>query len=466
VPVNNPPAGGHSIIAFPARDFISADGYKDAAKVDVFVIHNGNIASSAKDIVPQGTTGLVEVNHPGGGCWVGNTPWLQPGDIVRTVAKDASGTPINADETTVANVTAERPIKTAADTVVVHGTATAPGGGQLPSDQIEQRLVTSTANSFTVNGKRQIRASVAVGSEGTLSYDSPTSTRWTATYKGLSADDVTRALGAESRGIWLGAVPAAGFELTIFENGDAVSGGPGAPCTAPAAPRPQVSLGATSLDFTNGSTKSVTIKNTGSGTQALRVDRAYIAGADPGSFQITKNACDGATIPAGSTCTVNVTYNTADGAAKTASLNVADNTNIVGFQSVALNGAGTTASPTPTPTPTPAPAPGTGVAPKFTLSPSPVGFGTVTSNTTKTSTVSVKNSGTVGFTVTPGTPSSTAFQVAGSTCTGTLAPGKSCNITVSFKPAAAQFYNGTLDVVGDNAGTKTTVTLSMTGTGK
>ena len=99
VPVNDPPAGGHSIIGFPARDFISADGYTDAAKVDVRVIRNGNIVGSAADVIPQGPTGLVEVNHPGGGCWTGTTPYLSPGDVIETIAKDASGTPFVIDQT-------------------------------------------------------------------------------------------------------------------------------------------------------------------------------------------------------------------------------------------------------------------------------------------------------------------------------------------------------------------------------
>ena len=45
--VNEPPAGTHSIIGFPERDFISADGYTDAATVDVQIIRGGNIVAGA-----------------------------------------------------------------------------------------------------------------------------------------------------------------------------------------------------------------------------------------------------------------------------------------------------------------------------------------------------------------------------------------------------------------------------------
>ena len=52
---------------------------------------------------------------------------------------------------------------------------------------------------------------------------------------------MTKALGGETRALWLGPDPAAGTELTIFELPDALSGvlngvmdGPTPPCTAPA----------------------------------------------------------------------------------------------------------------------------------------------------------------------------------------------------------------------------------------
>ena len=79
-------------------------------------------------------------------------------------------------------MTAQRPVQTGPTSFEIHGTAVAPAGGQLPLDQIEQRLVTSTANAFAVNGKRTIRADSTGTQQGTLSYDSATSTRWTAKY--------------------------------------------------------------------------------------------------------------------------------------------------------------------------------------------------------------------------------------------------------------------------------------------
>jgi predicted RNase H-like nuclease len=110
------------------------------------------------------------------------TPWLHAGDVIQTQAKHADGSVFAVDQTTVSNVTAQRPVQTGANEVTVHGTAADANGNQIPLDQIEQRLVTSTANAFALNGKRTIRAASA-GANGTLSYDSATSTRWTAVYK-------------------------------------------------------------------------------------------------------------------------------------------------------------------------------------------------------------------------------------------------------------------------------------------
>ena len=240
-PPNEPPAAPIQILVFPQRDFVSASGYDAADQVIVDVIHPNNVTFStdpANPVIPQADpralpgapfAGIVEVNHPGGACWFTTTPDIRPGDIVRI---EIVGGP-NAgrkDQTTVANVTAQRPVETAPNTVVVHGTAVAADGvSQIPIAQLEQRLV-ANKDSFDLNGRRTLRAINVAGADGTLAYDAPTATTWTATYTGLSAADVTRALGSESRILWLGRTPQEG---TIFEIGAAVFAGPAAPCTAP-----------------------------------------------------------------------------------------------------------------------------------------------------------------------------------------------------------------------------------------
>lgn len=68
-----------------------------------------------------------------------------PGDIVRIVV-DSSPDPSRvavADQTAVAGVSAGRPTNPAPGTIVVHGTAAAADGIQLPTDQVEQPLVSA-----------------------------------------------------------------------------------------------------------------------------------------------------------------------------------------------------------------------------------------------------------------------------------------------------------------------------------
>jgi hypothetical protein len=247
-PANNPPVSPHQILVFTQRDFVSASGYAAVDRVVVSVIHpNGTVVSTGNDpgqwITPLDDpraapgspfAGIVEVNHPGGACWFTATPDIRAGDRVRIdiVAGPRAGA---ADETTVANVTARQPVRVDASTIAIHGTAVASDGlTQIPIGTLEQRLVAG-GDAFAVNGRRTLRATDAPvkPGDGLLTYDSPTATTWTATYTGLSPADVQRALGAESRIMWLGGAAAAGVEGTIYEIGAGVAAGPGAPCAAP-----------------------------------------------------------------------------------------------------------------------------------------------------------------------------------------------------------------------------------------
>lgn len=244
-----PPARGHEVISFPQRDFVSASGYVKGVDAYVEVIRGGvpiAISTPIQPVDDPATTafdGIVEVNHPGGGCWstVTGTPDIQPGDKVRVFQEqDDPATPgvvdvisVADDTTTTAAVSIVGETEVTGLTVKIHGTAQTldangvPTGTQIPLDQIEQRLI--NRNKFAFNGRRDLRAP----RDGTLSYDSATSINWTATYTLKTTDDVPKVKAAEVRVLWLGRNPAAGTELTIFEKGADIVGGPEAPCTAP-----------------------------------------------------------------------------------------------------------------------------------------------------------------------------------------------------------------------------------------
>jgi hypothetical protein len=338
---NDPPVPPHGLIAFPSRDFISADGYTPGTAYTFQVVRNGQIISTSTPVVAD-ATGLAEVNHPGGGCWEGVTPNIQPGDQVRIVAPDGT-----SDATTVAGVTAERPIVTSVDpitgggTVEVHGSAQDATGAPLAIDQIEQRLV-APGDAFDLNGRRTIRAD-SVGIDGTLTYDAPGSTNWTAKYTLQTPDDLARAVGgkstsgtafdgAESRILWLGRNALAGNELTIYENGPAVTGGPSAGiagCTSGPAEIPAanalLSAAPKFADTAVGSqTAAQDITLTNGGDAPLHVRRAYLAGLNPGDFAITANTADGATVAPGASVKVSVAFKPTAAGLRQANLSFAD----------------------------------------------------------------------------------------------------------------------------------------------
>lgn len=248
--VTHPVGGSMNVIVFPQRDFVSASGYDAENRVLVRVFHDTGVYAGhgapvlSQVVTPKGDpagapgtfSGIVEVNHPGGACWDTTTPDIRPGDLVQLEVVGGGGPNMGrTDETIVANVTNKRAVQTGPGTIQVHGTArdafgVAPGN-PLDVTTVEQRLV-APGSRLELNGRRTLRATSLAGADGTLSYD-PGSPNWTATYSGLSAADVTLALGAESRSLWLGNVAPPAVESTIYENGALTFPGPGAPCTAP-----------------------------------------------------------------------------------------------------------------------------------------------------------------------------------------------------------------------------------------
>ena len=256
--VNDPPVTGHQIISFPTRDFVSASGYTQGVRATVQVRRRnpvtGNLDIIAKSapVMPAddpstpGFDGIVEVNHPGGGCWQTITPNIKPGDKIRVLQRQDDATTdvndpilISEDQTQTANVVTGRPEitlpATGTATVRLKGTAQRMNGqgellaAQIPAAQLESRLIT-TGDLFRTTNRRDLRV--------VPKYDVPgskTNFNWTATITGITRADVTsgRVEASEARILWLGADPVAGTEMTIMENHVDAIGGPSSPCTAP-----------------------------------------------------------------------------------------------------------------------------------------------------------------------------------------------------------------------------------------
>src|SRR5262249_29891624 len=206
----NPPAGGHGLLVFPVRDFVNGTGYAPGQKVEVDVVRNGVVIGTSN--ATADSTGQIQVNHPGGDCWLNVTPDIHPGDVVQILTDPA--TPVG-DATTTANVVVTQPATDVGGNVVVKGTAQDATGNPLPLGEPEQPMVSSSKTPFAVNGRRDLRAP----NDGTLSYDAPGSIHWTATYTGLSSADVATAVAAESRMMWLGPTPLLVNQTTNYEFG-------------------------------------------------------------------------------------------------------------------------------------------------------------------------------------------------------------------------------------------------------
>ncbi len=221
---------------------------------------------------------------------------------------------------------------------------------------------------------------------------------------------------------------------TVFEIVSNVSGGPVAQLSPTS-----LAFGAVGTRVTSPARK-VTLTNTG--TASLSISAIAITGADMGDFAQT-HTC-GASLAAGASCAISVTFTPTTTGSRTASLSVTDNA-AGSPQTVTISGVGTTAKLTP-----------------LTLS-----FGSVaTGVTSPAKVVTLTNSGTASLAITAigftGTNASDFAQTH--TCGSSLAAGASCTISVTFTPAATGTRSASLSVTDSGAGSPQKVVLSGVGT--
>lgn len=227
--------------------------------------------------------------------------------------------------------------------------------------------------------------------------------------------------------------------------------------TEASAPAPAVSLTATTLAFgsenVGGSTTqpAVTLKNTGSA--ALSVSSIGITGANAGDFTQT-NTCPvapNATLSAGSTCTISVTFQPATAGLLAADVTISDNA---------------------TPSPQTISLTGTGTLPGISLSPASLTFAgqDVGPPPSAPQNVTLTNTGTgplaiSGISFTGANPGDFAQT---NNCplapAATLNTGTSCIISVTFDPTATGSRSASLSVADNAPQSPQAVALSGTGT--
>jgi hypothetical protein len=209
-----------------------------------------------------------------------------------------------------------------------------------------------------------------------------------------------------------------------------------------------VSLTPTSLPFgnqpvaTTSAAKTVTVKNTGTGT--LTFSNITITGADPRDFAET-NTCTGSIAP-GKSCTIDVTFTPAATGTRGASLELTDDAQ-GSPQTVALTG--------------------TGVA-QAVLSPTSLTFAAQKVGTTSAAkSVTLTNNLATALTINSITFSGADpgdFRKTTNTCGGSVPAKGKCTISVEFKPAATGKRTATLNV--SDSASNSPQTVSLTGTGQ
>ncbi len=217
---------------------------------------------------------------------------------------------------------------------------------------------------------------------------------------------------------------------------------------------PGVGLAPTGLDFgnqllaTTSAPMTVTLTNTGAA--ALTIN-SFAASGDFAATSTGASACptSPATLAAGGTCTINVTFTPTASGARTGTLSLADDAG-GSPQMFSLSGNGT--------------APGVGLAPTS------LDFGNqLLATTSAPMTVTLTNTGAAALTINSFAPSGdfAATSTGASACPtspATLAAGANCTINVTFTPTASGARTGTLSLADNAGGSPQIMTLSGNGT--
>jgi hypothetical protein len=214
------------------------------------------------------------------------------------------------------------------------------------------------------------------------------------------------------------------------------------------APAPAIAVSSASLAFGNQTTnttsaaRTITVSNTG--TASLAAPTVTKTGTDAALFTVV-NGCTAA-LPAGGSCTISVTFRPTTVGAKSASVSIAHTApNAASPILVGLTGTGT---PPPT-----------------TASVAGIAFGAKAAGSTTTKDTTVTNTGTAPLIITGASIApTTGFTVTLGTCTAAVQPGKTCKLSVSFRPVAATAsYSSTLKITSNASNTPS---ATLTGTRK
>ncbi|MFB3921701.1 MAG: choice-of-anchor D domain-containing protein [Terriglobia bacterium] len=188
---------------------------------------------------------------------------------------------------------------------------------------------------------------------------------------------------------------------------------------------PTVSLAPTAITFgdqivnTTSATQTVTLTNVGGAD--LAITNVAIAGTNGGDFAIVGNTCAGTFVPGSAPCTITVSFTPTAAGVRTGSIVVADNAPTAGSQqTVPLSGNGTLP-------------PGVGLNPtSLTFAERAIGTTSDPQSVILTNT----GGGTLNISGITKTGTDAADFNVNHNCPGSLAPGLTCTISVTFTPSA------------------------------
>lgn len=204
--------------------------------------------------------------------------------------------------------------------------------------------------------------------------------------------------------------------------------GHGATTAAPAA----VIFGAVGIG-SRSQPQTVALTNTGTGSVTLQSQTV-----SPSDFQVVASTC-GASLAAGTTCTLTLAFAPSSGGARSGTLTLVDNT---ATHAIPLSGTGS------------------GHA-SVSVTPATIDFGVVPLGQSAQQDATVSNTGDADIGLLP--PAATGdFSVTGTTCGTRIAPGATCTVTVRFTPSADGGRTGSLSV----ADTAAAHTVVLTGAGQ